>query len=191
MDNEPDMDFEEEEASPEKMAKLHMMVDRLDAMELECEQMEEKLKEKQKEARTLRENDIPDYMLSIGVKSIETQSGLKVELKEEVRVSFFAKNPEKRGPAFEWLKAHGHDGLVKNVVSVQFGKDQEQVAEKFVAYAKQFERPIDVAQKQDIHSSTLKSFLTEQLELGTGVPLELFGAMQQKFARIKRPKSKD
>lgn len=187
----PDYSGEEEEASPEQMKQLHSLVEQLETAEREADDLEEQLKAKKKWVQQLAENDIPELMQSIGVKDLTTLNGLKVELKEDVRASFFTKNPEKRGPAFEWLHEHGHDGLIKNVVSAQFGKDQAEVAEAFVAYCKAFDRPVDVAQKQDIHHQTLLAFLREQLEMGTGVPLEKFGAIVQKFARIKRPKKKD
>lgn len=184
----PDYSGEEEEAAPEQMAKLYALVEKLDAADVEVEQQEEKLKLAKEKARQLRENDIPDLMLSIGLKTLVTDTGLEVKLKEEVRASFFAKNPEKRLPAFEWLKANDHDGLIKNVVSARFGKDQEAVAEQFVEFCKKFERPVDLEQKRDIHPQTLLAFLREQRELGTAVPLEIFGACVQNIVKIKKPK---
>lgn len=176
----------EEQQSQDQMRQLTALVDKLDNAEAICEQLEEQLKAAQQVARELRENTIPELMQSIGVKEITTESGVYVALKEEVRASFFTKEPEKRLPAYEWLRENHHDGLIKNQVSVQFNREQDQLAAKFVEYCRQFDVPVNLEQKQEIHHQTLLAFLREQIREGAEVPLEKFGAFVQKFAKVKR-----
>lgn len=178
----------EEEIAPDQMTLLHSLASKLDAADREVEELELKLKEAENKARQIRENDLPELMQSLGLKQLVTANGLVVKLREEVRASFFAKDPGKREPAYDWLREHGHDGLIKNTVAVQFGKEQEQLAEKFAEFVKTFEAPVSMQRKKEINHQTLLAFLREQLREGQEVPLPLFGAFVQKFVKIERTK---
>lgn len=177
----------EETASPDQLATLHQLAGQLDLVDLEIEQLEEQLKEAGKRAQQLRDNDLPELMLAIGMKEFTTTGGVRFKLREEVRASFFAKDPLKREPAFEWLKANGHDGLIKNTVTASFGKGQEKFADAFMEFVKEFDGPKNIAQKKDINHQTMLAFLRERLREGEAVPLEKFGAFVQKFVKIERP----
>lgn len=178
----------EETASPDQMALLHSLADKLDVADREVEALELALKEAEKRAQQLRENELPELMLSIGMKEFTTTAGAKFKLREEVRASFFAKDPQKREPAFAWLADHGHDGLIKNFVTATFSKGQDKTAEAFMEFVKTFDAPLNIAQKKDINHQTMLAFLRERLREGEDVPLELFGAFVQKFVKIERPK---
>ena len=176
----------EEEAAPDQQKLLNNLADQLAAVDNEIEELNAKLTAAEARAKQLRENDIPEMMHSLGLKEIVLANGLCVKLREEVRASFFAKNPEKREPAFRWLKENGHDGIIKNVVAVQFGKGDEEIAERFEKFAREFDAPLNLQRKRDIHGQTLLAFLREQLREGQEVPLEKFGAFVQKFAKVER-----
>jgi hypothetical protein len=178
----------EETAAPEQLQQLNNLATMLEAAELEAEELELKYKEAEKRATQLREQDIPSLMQSIGMKKIVTAAGLEIELREEVRASFFAKDKLKREPAFAWLRDHNHDGLIKNTVTASFGKDQAKLADRFAAFVKTFDAPIDLVQQRDINHQTMLAFLREQLREGHEVPLPLFGAMVQTFAKLTRSK---
>lgn len=178
----------QETQSPEDLQRLNAMVDQLDAAELITEQLEIQLKEAKARASVIRENDIPELMQSIGLKEIVTAKGLKVSIREEVRASFFAKDPSLREPAYAWLRENHHDGLIKSKVELQFNREQEELCAKVVEHLKAMGVPLNMSQKKEIHPQTLLAFLREQLREGVGVPLEKFGAFVQKFAKIDRPK---
>lgn len=177
----------EEKIAPDQLILLNTLADNLDKAELEAEALEEQLKAVQEKARAIRENDLPELMQAIGLKEITTANGLNVQLKEEIRASFFAKDPTKREPAFSWLKDNNHDGLIKNMVSVTFPKGQEAVADEVVRMLKEREgSPLNVERKRDINHQTMLAFLRERLREGEEVPLPLFGAFIQKFAKVSR-----
>lgn len=179
----------EEEASQDQLDLLHRLADKLDVADAAVERMEAELKEAKERARQIRENDMPELMLSLGVKEYTSLStGVKFKLREEVRASFFVKDHSKREPAFEWLRANGHEGLIKNTLTASFGKDQEAMADRFAEFVAKFDGPVDMSRKKDIHHQTMLAFLREQLREGENVPLELFGATIQKIVDVKRPK---
>src|SRR3990167_5203131 len=181
-----DYSGEEEVPAPDQLQLLGALVDKLGGAEAEVERLELMLKEAEAAARNLRETDIPELMQSIGLKELVTESGLKVKLREEVRVSFFSKEPEKREPAYAWLAANHHDGLIKNKVEMQFGKEQGELAEQVMTYLRLFGTPLNVTRKKEINHMTLVAFLKEQIREGLEVPLPLFNGYIQKFAKVDR-----
>lgn len=176
----------QETVDPDQMAQLQRLVAQLGSAEEEIERREAALSEAKQVARELAENSIPELMQSIGLTELTTTEGLRIKLREEIRASFFPKDKAKREPAYEWLRVHHHDGLIKNRVEVIFNREQSQLAKDFVDYCDKFGTPLNVSQNMDIHNQTLVAFLKERVREGEEVPLDLFGAFVQKFARIER-----
>lgn len=190
MEKQHDYSGFEEEPDTDQVRILNSLVEQLVVADAQETELEERLKVAKKLAQDLRENTIPAQMEQMGLKEIVTAAGVRVQLKTDVQASFFAKAPSKREPAFQWLRDHDHDGLIKNVVSAQFDREEQGVAEKFAAYCKAFSEPVDVQQKRDIHNQTLCAFLREQLREGHPPPLELFGAREYKKVLIDTKASK-
>lgn len=182
-----DYSGEEETVAPDQMVLLQNLATKLAEADLKVKEIEAQLKEAEKVASQIRENDLPQLMQSLGMKNFQLADGTKFELKEEIRASFFAKDPSRREPAFAWLREHRHEGLIKNQVTATFSVEQEAIAEKFVEFCKdKFDTPLNLQQKKDIHPSTLKAFLTEETREGRQPPLELFGAFVQTYVKVKR-----
>lgn len=177
----------EEIAAPEQQEQLNNLAGQLDQVQLEIEEIEARLKEVNEKRRRLRENDIPELMQSMGIKLIVTTSGLKIQLREEVRASF-PKDHTKREAAFDWLREHNHDGLIKQSFVIQFSRDQEKLAEKFRRDLEKRKIPLNIDHKKDLNHQTMLAFLREQQREGEDVPLPLFGAFVQKFADVSRDK---
>lgn len=186
-DEPPAYDYtgHEELPAPDQLAQLHRLVDQLEQREREVDRLTELLKVQAEAARKLREGDVPDLMQAMGMKDFTSTSGLRVQLRQEVRASL-PKDPAKREQAFAWLKAHKHDGLIKRSFVIKFGKDEEAWATKFEADLRKRKKPVNVLRVDDIHNQTLCAFLREQIREGTGIPLPAFGAFIQKFAKIER-----
>jgi len=74
--------------------------------------------------------------------------------------------------------------LIKRNISVAFSRDQEVIAHELEAQlGARFE---NVRTDRKVEPSTLRSWIGEQLEAGAEVPLELFGAWEQRVARISK-----
>jgi hypothetical protein len=86
--------------------------------------------------------------------------------------------------AYRWLTDHGHGDLIKSEVSVLFGKEELENAEKLMKKLEKDGYSFD--SKQSVHASTLKSWLAGQVEAAEPVPLELFGAFLGQVATIKK-----
>jgi len=185
-------DYSNEQNSTENgdgLKKLGQLAAQLAMIKLEELDLEDQLKAKKRERQEYEQNLIPTLMLELDVDEIKTKSGLHVELKKVIRASF-PKDPYKIERAFEWLKKNGHDGIIKREFKIQYGRGDEQWAEEFSKWLE--ERKVDqhasVEQNKTIHASTLKAFVKEQLAEGSDIPLEYFGAFEQKFAEVKAGK---
>lgn len=180
-----DYSDEQEEAAPEQVALLGKLVDELAQAEREVDEAQQRLQAAQERVRKLRENDIPELMLSLGQKHMVSTEGVSVKLREEVRASL-PKDPKRREEAFEWLRQNGHAGLIKHEISIKFTRDQGQLAQRVWEMLHEIGAPVNAVRKDDIHHQTLCAFLREQLKQGTAPPLPKFGAFIQKFAEVKK-----
>jgi len=133
---------------------------------------EEQLKQLKKELVSIEQESIPAFMQELGLSSITLTDGKKIKLTTKVYASIPAKHYEE---AMDWLVNNGHADLIKLTVTGQFGKDEYTQAKTI--YDELTASGAKVSSKEAVHPSTLASFLKEQLERGTAIPLELFGAM--------------
>ena len=101
----------------------------------------------------------------------------------EVKQTYGARIPVvHRDAAFAWLKEKGHDDIIKNLVSVPFGRGEDSLATDFINLAQKNGYAPD--QKKEVHPQTLKAFVKEQLEKGQEVPMDLFGVFTGQRASI-------
>jgi hypothetical protein len=154
-------------------------------IEKDIEDLEATLAERKEALRNLTDERIPDALKEIGMVKFEMADGSEIEVKPFYSASI---PTDRRGEAYEWLRAHGYDDIIKNIVSVQFGRGEDGAAGELInAIRKQGLLP---EQAEKIESQTLKAWVREMVEKGTEFPTELFGAYTGFKAKIKRAKSK-
>jgi hypothetical protein len=107
--------------------------------------------------------------------------GSVVERKMIVAASIPAANKE---AAFDWLRSNGLDDIIKNDITVSFGKGEDNVAGDVVGLLQ--ERGFDPKTKTHVHPSTLKAFVKERVIEGKPIDLDLFGAFISNTAQIRR-----
>ena len=93
---------------------------------------------------------------------------------------------ERKEEAFQWLRDHDFGDLVKNNVTVSFGRGEDEVARDFVDFCDA--EGYAPNQMEKVEPMTLKAWLRERVEAGDPVPLDLFGAFISQRATIKRSK---
>ena len=129
--------------------------------------------------RTLSEETIPNLMHNAGISMLKLADGSSVEINKK----YYARIPASRqDEAFNWLREHGHEDLIKNDVSMSFGMKQDNEARSIAEDLKQ--RGFDVKQKTSVHHSTLFGFVREQIEDGKNVPHDLFGVYVRDKTKI-------
>lgn len=177
--------FQDVAPSGDDLATLTKLADQLFEKENEVAEAETALKKLKQEQADLAERQIPETMDRVGMAEFTTRSGLQITVNKKVRASIPDAHEEE---AFAWLDAHGHGGLIKSTVTLAFAKGQEKMAEKIRALLAKA-APMNPAKSERwVENPTLCSFIKGQLEDGKDIPMKLFGAFEQKIAKVKTKK---
>jgi hypothetical protein len=151
-------------------------------LEAEVAKAEEALAEAQAKLKQVAERDIPQLMDAAEMTSYTTKDGITIKIKETIRGSIPEATKEQ---AFEWLREHDHDNLIKREFNIQFNKAEEAWAKKFEADLRKRKKPLAVTVKRSIHASTLGAFVKVQLEEGVDFPMDIFGVFRQRSSKVE------
>ena len=161
--------------------KLSDQVLKLQGLENEIKQDEEALKNKKKSAAMLSEEIIPTMMTEMSLSSIKLADGSAVEVKPVYGASIPV---AKREEAFKWLRDNGLGDLIKNEVTVSFGRNEDNKAANYAVLAQgQGYQPV---QKLKVEPMTLKALVRERIESGREIPSDLFNVYAGNRTTIKR-----
>jgi hypothetical protein len=147
----------------------------------ELANLENAVKVKKEEFRLTSEQELPEAMQSAGLTEIVLSTGEKISVTEFYNAHISKANQEL---AYKWLVENGHEGLIKNEVSLKFGREEGQVVDETVMALKS--RGLSPEVRQSVHPSTLKAFVKEQLTTGKDIPTEPFGIYIGSKAIIKK-----
>jgi hypothetical protein len=161
--------------------KLSDQVLKLQSLENEIKEDEEVLKNKKKSAAMLSEEIIPTMMTEMSLSSIKLADGSAVEVKPVYGASIPV---SKREEAFKWLRDNGLGDLIKNEVTVSFGRNEDNKAATYAVLAQgQGYQPV---QKLKVEPMTLKALVRERIESGREIPSDLFNVYAGSRTTIKR-----
>ena len=152
-------------------------------LEAAVEQCEKLLSDAKKELRRVSEVKLPEAMQALGIESFSTSDGYAVMIKNDIFASI--KNANKAA-AFTWLRERGFEDIIKNEVTVSFGRGDDALVAQLGDYLSDHAMN-NWKQKESVHSGTLKAFIKEQLSMGAEVPLDLFGAYVFNKSIVKEP----
>lgn len=128
--------------------------------------------------------DLPELMREVGLTKLTLTDGTEVTLTEEVTAAI---TEDRRQAAHAWLREHNFGGLIKTIVTVPFGRGEEEEARRMAErIAEEHECSLD----EKVHPMTLKAFVREQVEDGKPLPFDLFGVHPFSRAKIKMAKGK-
>ena len=184
-----EQDFEEtlassvEKVDQQGLTSVAALARQIRDKEERIQNLEEKLKDEKKSLLKLTDEEMPAMLAEIGISSFSLDDGSTVEVKQTYGASILVNN---RPAAYEWLREHGYDDIIKNTVFCQFGRGEDDLASSFAAFAQQ--QGYVPEQKTEIHPQTLRAFIKERVEEGEAFPMELFGAWVGQRAVIKRSK---
>ena len=163
-----------------KSQELSELCTRLLELQKQITKCEDNIKNLRNEERLLSENEIPNLMQQAGISSLKLIDGSSVSFKPE----YYAKIPvSKTDEAFDWLSSNGHGDLIKNQVSLTFGKSEDNLANSLVEDLKS--KGHNVSQKKKVEPMTLKAFVREQIQSGQKLPMDLFGVYVSNKTTIK------
>ena len=141
--------------------------------------LEAELKEAKEKLVLQSTMTLPNMMAEVGLDSFTLAGGRKIEIANVV----YAKLPNDTYNAFEWLRTKNMDGVIKTQIILDVGKGEQERLKRIQDMLQEVgETPII---KSTIHHMTLKALVKEQIEKGSGIPLEDFGAGLTRTSVVK------
>jgi hypothetical protein len=160
---------------------LSDQVEKLKDLEDSIVAKEEELKQLKQQADAISGEVIPTMMQELNISTLKLADGSAVEVKPVYGASISA---EKKEEAFEWLRSNGLGDLIKNEVTVSFGRNEDN---KAIAYATLAQgQGFQPSQKLKVEPMTLKALVRERLESGKEMPTELFNVFAGNRTKITR-----
>ena len=156
---------------------------RLKQKEDEIAELEDKLKAKKEEADNISSNVIPELLAEQGLSEIKLSDGSKVSVRKEFRATL-KKDEIAREGAYQWLRDQGLGDIIKNNVSVSFGKGEDDKAEQLLNLAA--ENGFEPQQKSDVSWNTLTALYRERVEAGLDMPSDCFSLWIKDKTKISR-----
>lgn len=144
----------------------------------EAERLETELKAANARVRMISEETIPATLEDMGLDEVVVKGGLKVTVKTK---TFTSPKADRKDELYDWLEQHGYGGIIKRQAVFHVGRDNEKEAKAWIKTIKKFPGSFE----RDVHSSTLKSFVTGAEKEGVEIPQELFGVRKLKVAEVK------
>ena len=180
-----EINFEEDQQDlVDKTASIQSLADQIQMLEglnNRIEISENNLKDLKKEHDRLSGEVIPTMMAEMGLSHLKLMDGSSVDVKPFYSATITVANKEK---AFNWLRDNGLGDIIKNEISVSFGRNEENKAADYAALAQ--ERGFQPTQKLKVEPMTLKALVRERTEAGKEMPTELFNVFVGNKTTIKR-----
>ena len=151
----------------------------------EVAELEDKLKAKKAEADDISSRVIPELLQEQGLQEIKLADGSKVSVKKEFRATL-PKDDLRREAAYQWLRDQGLGDIIKNNVSVSFGKGEDNKANQMMDLA--VANGFTPQQKSDVAWNTLTALYEERVKAGLDMPSDVFSLWIKDETKISRKK---
>jgi len=160
----------------DEVIKLRNLEDQVKASEEHTKTLKEK-------ARELSQVVIPEMMKEMNITKLKLKDGASIEVSNFYSAKIIL---EKQEEAFNWLRNNGLGDIIKNDVTVTFGRGEDNKAMAYATLAKgQGYEPV---QKIGVHPQTLKAVVRERTESGQDLPADLFNTFVGNQTKINRRK---
>ena len=180
-----DINFEKDQEEvldrTENIKSLADQVKKLRSLEDELKEDEENFKNKKREAEKISGEIIPTLLSEMGLSSLKLADGSAVEVKPYYAANISLKNRE---AAYNWLCSNGLGDIIKNEITVSFGRNEDNKAAEYANLAKG--QGFQPTQKLKVEPMTLKALVRERIESGKDMPTDIFNVFAGNRTTIKR-----
>jgi len=153
----------------------------LQAYENEIAELEEKIKFKKDKADKISSEIIPNMLAEQGISSLKLADGSSVDVNKSYNCTI---KKDEMESAYNWLRENQLGDIIKNEVSVQFGKGEDNKAEQLLDLAAQ--EGYEPSQKSKVEPMTLKALYRERVEAGLDMPSQFFNIFIKDKTKIGR-----
>ena len=181
------INFEEDQQDAMKktdnIQSLADQVERLESLNARLALQEDNLKNTKKDIERLSGEVIPTMMSEMGLAELKLEDGSHLKVSTSYKAHITEANKEM---AFNWLRDNGLGDIIKNEISVSFGRGEDNKAAHYAELAKG--QGLEPTQKLKVEPMTLKALVRERIEAGKEMPTEIFGVFTENKTTIKRNK---
>ena len=181
------INFEEDQQDAMKktdnIQSLADQVERLESLNARLALQEDNLKNIKKDIERLSGEVIPTMMSEMGLAELKLEDGSHLKVSTSYKAHITEANKEM---AFNWLRDNGLGDIIKNEISVSFGRGEDNKAAHYAELAKG--QGFQPTQKMKVEPMTLKALVRERIEAGKEMPTEIFGVFSENKTTIKRNK---
>ena len=182
-----EINFEADKQDPMKrtdnIQSLADQVEKLDSLNKRLALQEDNIKNTKKDIDRLSGEVIPTMMTEMGLSELKLQDGSHLKVSTSYKAHITEANKEM---AFNWLRDNGLGDIIKNEISVSFGRGEDNKAAHYAELAKG--QGLEPTQKLKVEPMTLKALVRERIEAGKEMPTEIFGVFTENKTTIKRNK---
>ena len=181
------IDFEQDQENVlQKTTNIQSLADQVEKLEdlnKRLELQEENIKNTKKQIDNIYGEVIPTMMSEMGLSHLKLMDGSSVDVKPNYSASISIANRE---AAFGWLRNNGLGDIIKNEISVSFGRNEDNKAADYANLAES--QGYQPQQKLKVEPMTLKALVRERIEAGKEMPTEIFNVFVGNKTTIKRTK---
>ena len=163
-------------ANPNELAAK---VQQLKDLEDEIANAEASVKKLKEKANILSQFEIPQMMEEMNITKLKLKDGETVEVS-----NFYSASIVDQDAAFKWLRENGRGDIIKNDITVTFGRGEDNKAAQYAVLARG--QGFEPVQKIGVNPMTLKALVRERLESGQDVPTDLFKPFAGNQTKITR-----
>ena len=179
------IDFEKDQTEvldrTENIKSLADQVKKLRDLEDQIKAEEKALKDKEKEIERISGEVIPTLLSEMGLSSLKLADGSAVDVKPYYAANISLKNRES---AYSWLRQNGLGDIIKNEISVSFGRGEDNNAAEYANLAKG--QGFQPTQKLKVEPMTLKALVRERIENGLEMPMDIFNVFVGNRTKLTR-----
>ena len=181
------IDFEKDQRedlnSVNDAKSLSDQVVKLKSLEDDLEKKEKELKELKRHIELVSGEVIPTMMQEMNISTLKLADGSSVEVKPVYGASISLANKE---AAYKWLRENGLGDLIKNEITVSFGRNEDNKAREYANLAES--SGYQPQQKLKVEPMTLKALYRERVEKDLDLPSEHFNLFKGNKTKITRSK---
>ena len=186
-----EQDAAEQQANQSARFSLEDLVgfgEKLEQLNLAKGKLEIELETINTEIVALETEILPEGLKLLGIKDLTLSSGARISLSDVISASITDDN---RDEAHQWLRDNNHGDLIKNNVTLTFGKGEDTAAKELINRLLQLRNVGETSfgqlqQKEAVHPSTLKAFVRQRVESGEAFPGKLFKLYTGQVVKIAK-----
>ena len=165
----------------EGIQSLADQVEKLESLNTRLQLQEDNIKNTKKDIERISGEVIPTMMTEMGLSELKLQDGSHLKVATSYKAHISEANKE---AAYNWLRNNGLGDIIKNEISVSFGRNEDNKAANYAELAKG--QGFQPTQKMKVEPMTLKALVRERIEAGKDMPTEIFGVYTENKTTIKR-----